>query len=263
MSQFKLTVVLGLALPLYVTGCATTTHTAPDPRDPWEGWNRSVQSFNDDLDDYVMKPVAKGYRWITPSFVDKGVSNFFSNLDDIGVTINDLLQGKFSQSGQDASRFLVNTTAGVAGLIDVASMIDLYKHKEDFDQTLGVWGMPTGPYLVLPFFGPSTSRGIGGLIGDAVMNPITYVGTPAVSGGLFALNATDTRADYLGMEKVATEAAIDRYQFFRDSYFSQRRYLVLDGNVPEEDVDEGFLLELEEEEDLETGRDGLGPVSPY
>lgn len=263
MPKFKSVSIFGVVLPLLLNACATSPQTAPDPRDPWEGWNRSVQSFNDDLDEYAMKPIAKGYRWVMPSFADKAVSNFFSNIDDIGVTINDFLQGKFAQSGQDASRFLVNTTAGIAGLIDVASMIDLNKHKEDFDQTLGVWGVPTGPYMVLPFFGPSTSRGIGGLMGDAAMNPISYVGTPIVSGGLFVLNATDVRADYLGLEKVATEAALDRYQFFRDSYFSQRRYLVLDGNVPEDDIDDGFLLELDEEEEAEMGRDGLGPVSPY
>lgn len=244
-----------------LTGCATVQ--SPDPRDPWESWNRSVQSFNDNVDSYVMKPVAKGYNWIMPEFADKGVTNFFSNLDDIGVFTNDLLQAKFMQSGMDSARFLVNTTAGVGGLVDVASMIDLPKHNEDFDQTLGVWGVPTGPYIVLPLFGPSSPRGVAGLVGDAAMNPVTYAGFylnpewigAAVSVGAGALKVIDARSDLLGMEKVATEAALDRYQFFRDAYFSNRNYLVNDGNVPEDDV-----LKFEDMKD-----EGYGPLmtNPY
>ena len=241
-----------------LSGCATVQTT--DSRDPWQGWNRGVQSFNDDVDDYVMKPVAKGYNWIMPNFANKGVTNFFSNLDDIGVSANDLLQGKFRQSGLDGARFLVNTTAGVAGFVDVGTMIDLPKHNEDFDQTLGVWGVPTGPYVVLPFFGPSSPRGIVGLVGDAAMNPITYTGFyinptwvgSAISVGSGALRVIDARSDLLGMEKIATEAALDRYQFFRDAYLSNRNYLVNDGNVPEDDV-----LKFEELKD-----DGYGPLNP-
>lgn len=241
-----LTVVMLVAL----SGCATTeTVVTEDPRDPWENWNRNVQAFNDGLDDYAMKPVAKGYQMVTPSFVDRGITNFFSNLDDIGVTINDILQFKINQGGMDGARFLVNTVAGVGGLFDVASMIDLPKHKEDFDQTLGVWGVPTGPYVVLPFFGPSTPRGIGGLIGDAGMNPITYVGGSVIPMALFAVNATDQRADNLSTEKIADEAAIDRYQFFRDAYLQQREYLTLDGNVPEDEEDLEFSLSLTTDED--------------
>ncbi|WP_031432911.1 MlaA family lipoprotein [Methylomarinum vadi] len=251
MHHTKLVSIVGMILLFFIGGCATTAEIH-DPKDPWEGWNRKVQSFNDDLDDYVMKPVAKGYRWVMPGFADRAVSNFFSNIDDIGVTINDLLQGKVAQSGSDGARFLVNTTAGIGGLIDVGSMIDLPKHKEDFGQTLGVWGLSTGPYMVLPFFGPSSPRGVGGLVGDAVMNPITYMGG-YVSTGLFALNATDLRADNLAMEKIADEAALDRYIFFRDAYLARRNYLVYDGNPP----DEMDVLEFDEEED------GLGPVSPY
>ena len=135
MQSRKLGSLFAIGLMALLSGCATV-QTA-DPRDPWEGWNRGVQSFNDNVDSYVMKPVAKGYNWVMPDFADKGVTNFFSNLDDIGVFTNDLLQGKFLQSGMDTARFLVNTTAGVGGLVDVGSMIDLPKHNEDFDQTLG------------------------------------------------------------------------------------------------------------------------------
>jgi len=255
----KVKVMLNAVLVMHLlTGCATTP--AADPQDPWENWNRGVQSFNDGVDDYVMKPVAKGYRWLTPDFVDQAVTNFFSNIADIRVTINDALQGKFQQGAEDGARFLVNTTVGLVGFIDVASEIDLQKHKEDFDQTLGVWGVPTGPYLVLPFLGPSSPRGVFGLVGDTAMNPISYTGaylypamtSRAVAGGLGALNAADLRADNLETEKIASEAALDRYAFFRGAYLSQRNYLVHDGNVPAEDI-----------LDLEDMDENLSPVTPY
>ncbi|MDD1611965.1 MAG: VacJ family lipoprotein [Methylococcaceae bacterium] len=259
----KLTNCAVVVLAALAAGCATTSL---DKRDPWEGWNRDVQDFNDGLDDYVMKPVAKGYQWITPSFVDRGITNFFSNLGDIGVTINDLLQWKVAQSGQDGARFLVNTVAGVAGFVDVASMIDLQKHNEDFDQTLGYWGLPSGPYLVLPFFGPSSPRGVGGLIGDAAMNPISYVGlgvssgvSSAISGGLFAGNAVDMRADNLSSEKIATEAAVDRYDFFKNAYLQQREYLVHDGEIPLDEKHEEYTFDIDEELDKELAP----PVKPY
>ncbi|WP_366044308.1 VacJ family lipoprotein [Methylomonas sp.] len=242
---------------LLLNGCATVHAT--DPNDPWESWNRSMQSFNDGVDDYVMKPVAEGYRWITPDFVDQGVSNFFSNIGDIRVTINDALQGKFAQSAFDGTRFFLNSTLGLAGFIDLASNVDLPKHHEDFDQTLGFWGVPSGPYLVLPLLGPSSPRGVVGVAGDVAMNPISYTGvylsssavSTAVSGGLGALNAADLRADNLENERIASEAALDRYAFFRGAYLSQRNYLIHDGNVPEDDV-----LNLDEQE-------GLSPVQPY
>jgi len=253
MQQKKLMIQLGcLILAGTLAGCATT---AKDPQDPLEGWNRGVQTFNDKLDDYAMKPIAKGYQWITPSFVDQGVSNFFSNINDIGVTINDLLQFKISQTGLDGSRFIVNTIAGVAGFVDVAAMIDLPKHNEDFDQTMGVWGVPTGPYLVLPFFGPSSPRGVGGLVGDAAMNPISYIDSGVISSGLFGVNAIDLRADNLTTEKIATEAAVDRYAFFKSAYFQHRDYLIHDGNMPEG----SDYLEIDDD----FNEDNLAPVKPY
>jgi len=256
MIKINLLILIGFIFPLFLSGCATTQ--AVDPRDPWESMNRNVQSFNDGLDDYVMKPVAKGYRWVMPGFADTAVTNVFSNINDIGVTINDSLQGKFEQSGLDAARFLVNTTAGVAGLIDVATMIDLPKHKEDFGQTLGYWGVPTGPYLVLPLFGPSSPRGVAGLVGDAAMNPVTYIGNPYISGGIFTLKSVDVRADNLGTEKIATEAAaFGRYEFFRDAYISKRHSLVLDGNVPEEE-DDDYILDESFDED-----ENLAPINPF
>lgn len=251
--------VIAGALSL-LSGCATTHAT--DPQDPWEGWNRNVQSFNDHVDDYLMKPVAKGYDWIMPDFADQAVTNFFSNIDDIGVCTNDVLQGKLAQSGKDGARFLVNTTAGVVGLIDVGAMIDLPKHNEDFDQTLGVWGVPSGPYLVLPFFGPSSPRGVFGLVGDAAMNPFTYAGIcinpnwvgAAISLGSGAVKVIDARSDLLGMERVATEAALDRYDFFKSAYITRRNYLIHDGNVPEDDV-----LKLDE---MKSGGHGPWELNP-
>ena len=174
-----------LVISIALAGCASTATPVPDQNDPWAGWNRGTQTFNDNLDKAILKPMAKGYQWITPEFVDEGVTNFFSNINDIGVTLNDLLQFKLTQSGMDASRFLINTTAGVGGFIDVAKMIDLPKHKEDFGQTLGFWGVPSGSYLVLPFFGSSSPRDAVGLVGDALFNPLTYV---SVFGGA-AVNA--------------------------------------------------------------------------
>ncbi len=253
MQQKKMITQSGcLVLIGLLAGCATT---AKDPQDPLEGWNRGVQTFNDKLDDYAMKPIAKGYQWIMPSFADRGVTNFFSNINDIGVTLNDLFQFKISQTGLDGSRFIVNTIAGIGGLVDVAAMIDLPKHNEDFDQTMGVWGVPTGPYLVLPFFGPSSPRGVGGLLGDAAMNPISYIDSGIISGGLFGVNAIDLRADNLATEKIATEAAVDRYAFFKSAYFQRREYLIHDGNLPEG----SDLLDLDEE----FNKDNLAPIQPY
>lgn len=271
MHRYKFVSIIGFILLMLLSGCATTNNI-PDPIDPWEGWNRNMQSFNDGLDDYAIEPIARSYQWIMPGFADRAVTNVFSNINDIGVVINDILQGKFVQSGSDTARFLVNTTIGIGGLIDVGSMIDLPRHKEDFDQTLGFWGVPTGPYLVLPVIGPSSPRGVAGLVGDAAMNPITYMSiyldtviSPSTAAGLTSLNVIDTRADRLSLEKIATEAAIDRYIFLRDSYLAQRRYLVLDGEVPDDDwldLDEDFEEDdfLEEDEGFE--EDDSSTVDP-
>jgi len=250
----KVLIVAGLLA--IISGCASN-----DPKDPWQSWNRGAQDFNDGFDSYFMKPVAQGYDWVMPNFAHHAVTNFFSNLDDISVFTNDALQGKFSQSCDDTSRFLVNTTAGIGGLIDVGTMINLPKHNEDLDQTLGVWGVSTGPYLVLPFFGPSSPRGVAGLIGDAALNPISYTGiyfgtksstAYAVGFGLGGLKAFNTRANNLGLEKVVSEGAIDRYEFFKEAYLARRNYLVHDGNLPENDV-----LKYDEKSGT------FAPVSPY
>ncbi|MGR9108399.1 MAG: MlaA family lipoprotein [Gammaproteobacteria bacterium] len=239
------------AVLLWLSGCATT---AKDPRDPWEGWNRGVQSFNDTADDYVIRPVAEGYQWVTPSFVDQGVTNFFNNIGDIRVTVNDFLQFKFSQGSEDFTRFLINTTLGVGGLVDVGTMLEFERHDEDFGQTLGAWGVPPGPYLVLPFLGPSTPRETVGLVGDAATNPVFYIDFPAVTWSLTALKYIDLRADLLSASRIVEEAALDRYEFFRNAYLQRREYLVHDGNLPLEDEE---IEEDLDDEDLDLEDDSI------
>lgn len=236
-----------VAISMALSGCATTKGS--DPNDVFHGWNQGTQSFNDDVDKAVLKPVAKGYIAVTNDTIDEGVTNFFSNLNDIGVTVNDLLQLKFLQGGMDLSRFVINTTAGVVGVFDVAKLVDLPKHDEDFGQTLGFWGVPAGPYLVLPFAGPSSPRDFVGLIGDALLNPLTYVSVfggfagAAASGGANALDVTDTRAGLMSTEKVVNEGSVNRYDFIKNAYEQHREYLVHDGNPPNNDPD------IDEEED--------------
>ncbi|PPC92369.1 MAG: ABC transporter [Methylobacter sp.] len=241
-----------LAIAYYLSGCSSKDLVKPDPNDPWEGWNRGTQDFNDDLDKTIVKPLAEGYLKITPEAVDKSVTNFFSNLSDIGVTVNDFLQLKATQGCMDLARFVVNTTAGLVGIFDVAQELDLPKHHEDFGQTLGFWGVPTGPYWVLPFVGPSTPRETVGLIGDALLNPLTY--TVLISGGAASVaslgtgvvDLADTRAGLLTTESIVQEAAVDRYEFIKSSYLQRRKYLLYDGNLPEDDS-----LDIDFENDLD------------
>ncbi len=240
--------IINLLLLTVLGGCASSPK---NPDDPWEDWNRGTQKFNDEFDEFILKPMAKGYLDITPEAVDTGVTNFFNNIDDIGVTINDLLQFKFIQAGMDMSRFLVNTTIGIAGVMDVATRIDLPKHNEDFGQTLGVWGIPSGPYLVLPFFGPSSPRGTVGLLGDVLADPLTYTlfagfAVSAASSAAEIVDITDTRAGLMTTSKIVNEAAINRYDFIKDSYQQHREYLINDGNLSEDDDLLDLDMEFEE-----------------
>ncbi|MFA5982582.1 MAG: VacJ family lipoprotein [Methylococcaceae bacterium] len=245
-----------LVLAGSLQGCASKgTAITADKNDPWQNWNRSTQEFNDDVDSAVVKPLAEGYLKITTESIDKGVTNFFSNLNDIGVTVNDLLQFKMLQAGMDLSRFVVNTTAGVVGIFDVAKDLDLPKHNEDFGQTLGVWGIPTGSYLVLPLIGPSTPRETVGLIGDALLNPLTY--TFLISGGAASaaslstgvVDLADTRAGLLTTESIVQEASVDRYEFIKSSYLQRRKFLQYDGKVPD---DNSFDIDSELDDNLGT-----------
>lgn len=225
-----------LATVLLLTGCATSNN----PKDPLEGYNRAMYKFNDTVDKAILKPVAKGYDTVMPAPLSQGVSNFFSNLNDITVIINDLLQFKFKQAANDTGRFVLNTTVGVAGIFDVASLSGNYKNNEDFGQTLGAWGVEPGAYIVLPFFGPRTVRDSFGLVGDYYTDPVTYVEGPGARNAFRGVRIVDNRANLLKAEKVLDEAAAsDEYSYVRDAYLQHREYLVHDGHPPtsEDDFD--------------------------
>jgi phospholipid-binding lipoprotein MlaA len=236
-----------------VSGCATTdkrTEIALDSAaseasriDPYEGFNRSMYGFNMGLDKYLFKPVSDGYKFITPDFVETGVSNFFNNLKGINVVLNDVLQGKFRQGASDAGRFLTNTTIGVAGLIDVASELGLQHNVEDFGQTLAVWGVQEGAYLVLPVMGPTTIRDGGGLIVDKAANPGTYVPFTGILEGI------NDRAKAEGALNFINEAALDPYVFTRESFLQYRQHLINDGKS-HDDAELDAAIE-EEAADLE------------
>lgn len=227
--------ILVLASTLF-SGCATVEQT--DPEDPWEGFNRAMYGFNETVDGTILKPAAQGYNYFMPDFASKGVSNFFSNLDDVVVVFNDILQLKLEQAAKDSARVLFNSTIGLFGLIDVASHMDLPKHDEDFGQTLGYWGVGTGPYLVLPFFGPSNPRDTVGLVADAYVNPQNDITPRETRTALTILDVVDTRAGLLSASRVLDEAALDPYLFVRDAYLQRRENLVYDGNPPKPKFDE-------------------------
>lgn len=197
-------------------------------KDPWEGYNRAMFSFNDALDRAILKPVTQGYRFVMPDFAEKGVHNFFENLSDVVTMFNNLLQGKPGEATQDFARVVFNTTVGIGGVFDVATVMGIPKHDEDFGQTLGVWGVESGPYLVLPLLGPSTVRDGLGKVPDMMVDPVTHVDDNQAELGLRVLRLIDTRAQLLEAEKVI---AGDRYGFIRDAYLQRRQFEVNDGEV--------------------------------
>ncbi|MCB1857606.1 MAG: VacJ family lipoprotein [Gammaproteobacteria bacterium] len=249
----------GIALVVaLLAGCATNPEY-DDPRDPWEGFNRSMFEFNDGLDRAIFKPLAKGYKAITPEPVDKGITNFYANLSDVGSAINNLLQVKLQRAGTDVGRVVVNTTLGLLGFFDVATNLNLPRYHEDFGQTFGVWGAESGPYIVLPLFGPSTGRDAVGLVFDWLADPIRYVST--TDGLRFALLSiwfVDRRADLLGASRLVEQAALDPYQFVRDAYLQRRRYDIYDGNPPPEPYEDV----LEFNPDLLGEEGGVDPEAP-
>ena len=222
--------LLGMGL---ITGCATSGNA----KDPIEGFNRAMYAFNDGVDKAVIKPVAKGYDAVLPNPVRTGVTNFFGNIADLFIGVNNLLQGKVSDGGSDLGRVAVNTTVGVLGVFDVASGMGLEKHEEDFGQTFGHWGMGSGAYVVLPLLGPRTVRDTGGLVLDVATDPVAYIDHVPTRNTLFALRGINDRANLLPAEKVIEEAALDKYSYIRDAYLQRRRSLVYDGNPPREAED--------------------------
>jgi len=254
--------VLLLVALLATSGCASTqTAENTNPDDPWEGFNRKVFAFNDVLDRYALKPVARGYRTITPDPVETGVGNFFSNLGELRTALNSVLQGKPANAGLATSRFLINSTVGVGGLLDYATLMEVTADKEDFGQTLAVWGWEDSRYLVLPFFGPSTLRDTTGLPADIAAYPVTYVEDDTVRISLTALNLIDTRAGLLDQEELIRG---DRYRFIRDAYLQSRQFEVSDGELGDDpfasesfDFDDSDF-EDSDFEDSDAGDDGVG-----
>jgi len=230
---------VSVALILLASGCASQAN-----KDPLEGVNRGVYKFNDVADKVVFKPVATAYKAVTPTPVRKGVNNFFNNLGSITTVLNDLLQFKFAHAFTDAGRFVINTTFGIAGLIDVAGMDNIPQHKEDFGQTLGYWGAGNGAYLVLPILGPSSVRDTTGLVFDTyTTDPITYVhrgGNVATSNWLRAAQFVDKRTELLDAKDLVDDASLDPYAFARDAYLQRRDSLIADGIVSDKPANDGF-----------------------
>ena len=216
-----------------LSACATTGGgSAADPLQPL---NRAMFGFNETFDQVVMKPVAEGYRAVLPEMVRTGVTNFFSNIADLWIAANNLLQGKPESALQDVMRVAINTVIGLGGLIDVASDAGLEKHNEDFGQTLGRWGVGSGPYVVLPFLGPSTLRDGIALVGvDSAVDPVWNVNEVPTRNALYSGRAVNYRANALDAGHVIEEAALDKYRFVRDAHLQRRRSLVYDGDPPRE-----------------------------
>ena len=237
--QFKL-LICTMALAV-LSGCAT-----PSNRDPLQGLNRGIYKFNDVADKVVMKPVATAYKTIAPTPVRTGFNNFFNNIGMIATVFNDLLQFKFKNAFTDAGRFVINSTFGLAGFVDVASMDNIPKNKEDFGQTLGHWGVGDGAYLVLPLIGPSSIRDATGFVVDGVIaDPITYthnIGEISLHNQLRAAQFIDKRTELLDAKDIVDNASLDPYAFTRDAYLQRRASQVQDGLVPQDLLkqDDGF-----------------------
>jgi phospholipid-binding lipoprotein MlaA len=233
-----------------VTSNASTDDAAEnrdDAHDPIEGFNRAIFTFNDKLDRYFIKPIAKGYRAITPKPVRSSISNFFSNLHDPPIMLYNLLQGKPKQAASDLGRFLVNSTVGIAGLFDVATKMGLEKHTEDFGQTLAVWGVGEGPYLVLPFFGPSNFRdGPSLLLVDWQTYPLTHLEDRDTRYALLFVEVVERREQLLDASDILEQAAgKDQYVFMREAYRQNRRNQIYDGNPPQAAPPPGLFEEDE------------------
>jgi phospholipid-binding lipoprotein MlaA len=215
---------------LALAGCATAT----DPRDPLEPLNRGIYKFNDTVDKAVIKPVAQGYKAVLPTPVRTGVTNFFANIDDLLIGVNNVLQFKLHEAASDLARIIFNTTMGIGGIFDVATKFGLEKHNEDFGQTLGYWGVGDGPFLMLPFLGPSNVRDTVGLAATFYVDPVPNLDHVPTRNTLLAVRFIDRRAQLLDAEKILDEAALDPYTFLRDAYIQQRLNAVYDGNPPRE-----------------------------
>ena len=227
--------LLAAGLAMLAAGCASA---GADPRDPLEGMNRGIYRFNETVDEWVARPLARTYRELLHAEIRMRVRNFFSNLADPFIGVNNMLQGKFADGASDWARFAFNSTLGLLGLHDVASDMGYDKHNEDFGQTFGWWGAGPGPYLILPVLGPSTVRDGAGTAVDWYTDPLNLVESNRVHYTLVGVRLTQQRADLLDASRLLEEAALDRYVFLRDAYFQRRRSLIFDGRPPREDVND-------------------------
>jgi phospholipid-binding lipoprotein MlaA len=225
-------VTAATAAVLLLAGCATVPNGKPDPRDPFERVNRSIYGFNNALDHAIVRPAARGWRAVMPKPIRRGLSNFFTNLAYPGTVINDFLQGKFSQGGQDFTRLLINTVFGL-GFFDPATRDGLELHDEDFGQTLGKWGVPAGPYIMLPVFGPSSVRDAPMRLADDYTNVRHYISDPWVQWGMWGIEHLEVRASLLDLD-AALDRSFDPYALIRNAWIQRREYLVRDGNMPDE-----------------------------
>jgi phospholipid-binding lipoprotein MlaA len=217
---------------IFISSCASTQSTG-EISDPMESMNRGIYSFNETLDKYIAKPIAETYLY-TPSPIRTGINNFFNNVDDVITVLNDILQLKLEQSLQDSMRIITNTTFGVFGIFDIATKSELPRHNERFADTLGYWGVGSGPYLVLPILGPSSLRDAPSLLVDIYSYPLTYVSPVIARNSLVGLRMVDKRANLLEVTELTEDVALDPYTFTRDVYYQWRQNQIYDGNPPEQ-----------------------------
>jgi phospholipid-binding lipoprotein MlaA len=255
-----LTILIAGAL---LTGCASLPAGKPDPRDPWEKFNRATFVINDGLDRAVARPVAKAYVKVVPRFVRIGVGNVFNNLNTVGTVVNDVLQGKMRQAGRDSARFLLNTTVGLGGLLDPATDVGLELNDEDFGQTFGKWGMKPGPYLMLPLLGPTTTRDIFGRAIDQFTYPVTYLEDDSTRYWIRLGSLLDTRADLLDLDP-QLDRAYDRYAFVRNAWLQRREFQVTDGEIDDSslELEEGMEEEPLPEDDAVPEESAPGADAP-
>ncbi len=229
-------VVLGV-----LSGCATVAYENPD--DPWESYNRTMFKINDTVDKAVTKPLAQVYDAAAPLPVKSGVGNFFGNIADLWIGANNLMQGKGGDGLSDIGRVVINSTLGILGVFDIATEMGIEKHDEDFGQTLAVWGVPKGPYFVVPFFGPRTLRGAAALPFDHYIGGTVHLSDVAARNTAAGLRLVHLRALLLGADRAVEQGSLDRYGYIRDFYLQQRRYEIYDGNPPRERFDDRVSYE--------------------
>lgn len=256
LTMFRRLILLTLVL-LGLVGCAA----GPERHDPMEPWNRKVMAFNDQVDALALKPLAIAYRDAVPALARTGVSNFFGNLSDVWSATNSLLQLKIQNAADSVLRVSINTVFGLGGLLDIASEAGVERHREDFGQTLGRWGVGTGPYMVLPILGSSTLRDTVALPVDIKGDPLGQLDSDSAVTGLSVLRAVDFRANVLRASDVLDQVALDRYRFIRDSYLQRRRAEVLDG-ADEGDRGDDNAGKVEDPSKAEPSAPPAAPAAP-